>query len=102
MFGAYALMNVLRLVQVHALYGMHPFSAYHARAFAAFIGGGVAAHLLRIALNGLPPGVVDGLGALVFLLAYAWALALLGLAAEEKAIASRLLQSIGLPSRGRA
>ena len=97
--GAYALMNVLRLVQVRALYGMHPFSAYHARAVAAFAGAGVAAYLLRIALAGLPPAAADGLAALAFVLAYVGALALLGLAAEERAIARGILALLGLPAR---
>jgi O-antigen/teichoic acid export membrane protein len=99
MLGAYALMNLLRLLQVHTLYGMHPFDAYHARAVAASVGAGVAAYLLRSALAGLPPATVDGLAALVFLIAYAGALALLGLAAEEKAIARKILAALGLPAR---
>jgi O-antigen/teichoic acid export membrane protein len=99
MLGAYALMSVLRLLQVRALYEMHPFDAYMARAGAAFAGAGIAAYLLRGALSALPPAAADGLAALAFLLAYAGALALLGLAAEEKAIARRILSALGRPAR---
>ena len=99
--GAYSLMNLLRLVQVRLLYRHAPLHRLPParRRRLPRRGRGDARPARRRRAAALARA--DAAAVACFLALYAGALALLGLAAEERAIARRCLAAVGI-SRGAA